>query len=37
VKATTTEGTGPEGEGQAMSARAVGVVGRISSSWPHSS
>ena len=32
VKATTTEGMGPEGEGQAMSAKAVGVVGRISSS-----
>jgi 2-C-methyl-D-erythritol 4-phosphate cytidylyltransferase/2-C-methyl-D-erythritol 2,4-cyclodiphosphate synthase len=28
VKATTTEGTGPEGEGQAMSARAVVVVRR---------
>lgn len=27
VKATTTEGMGPEGEGKAMSARAVGVVG----------
>jgi 2-C-methyl-D-erythritol 2,4-cyclodiphosphate synthase len=27
VKATTTEGLGPEGRGDAMSARAVGVVG----------
>lgn len=31
VKATTTEGIGPEGEGQAMSARAVGVAGEVRS------
>jgi 2C-methyl-D-erythritol 2,4-cyclodiphosphate synthase len=29
VKATTTEGLGPEGTSEAMSARAAGVVGEM--------